>query len=107
MSVMVESVKFTPGPWEMGFQERELAFVNAASVTIARCDGDSAVHNAHLIAAAPDLYEALAKMMEGCTANIHQDGCVEVAGGGVDLEARGGPCDFCEARAALAKAQGE
>lgn len=52
--------------------------------------------NAHLIAAAPELYEALEEMVERYAPGYHD--CID----------NGLPeCEICNARAALAKARGE
>ena len=84
---MQNETKFTPGPWEkvyrlnsigeplkngryvirqMGDSKREDFYI-AESPYAAHRGGDVAVHeaNAHLIAAAPDLYEALSPVLRG------------------------------------------
>ena len=90
------SAGFTKGPWPVertGDGKRYVVgnklvegYYEVAEVYSDDCDPDEAKANAHLIAAAPDMYEALEE-------------CVAFTG------AHGGP--FAKARAALAKARGE
>jgi hypothetical protein len=97
----------TPGPWTydqtvcITGSEHLPCVVDAYGLVVAECqdDGHSEIEceaNAHLIAAAPELYEALALLFEH---------------GPVDIAFAGNPvaCDALEAkcRAALAKARGE
>jgi hypothetical protein len=51
--------KWTPGPWFVGKDLSIGPNGQGVSVIVAACDYDHADANAHLIAAAPDLYEAL------------------------------------------------
>lgn len=96
--------KFTPGPWSLARGEvhhvgrlvitakgmppnSPLAFVGGA-------DWDDAAQNdAALIAAAPDLYAALARIVESVARGASGDVCQT--------------SDFDDARAALSKARGE
>lgn len=80
--------KFTPGPWlvmanQIGTQETEIASICLTAQI--RLPKDETKANAHLIAAAPDLYEAL----EYCIKQIPEFG------------------DVPGIKAALAKARGE
>lgn len=56
------TTKHTPGPWVIGKHDHDVVMVDTASGT-AICDvygdSDDRPANAHLIAAAPDLLEAL------------------------------------------------
>ena len=90
--------KWTPGPWVADTtdpsdvviwcaNEEFVANVGGGRVQPASVAFDADAHNAHLIAAAPDLYEAL----EACKVFCDSDGMVN----GVNV------------RAALAKARGE
>ena len=97
--------KFTPGPWSVeddiqmrriysseGYEEIHVGYnINSPSGEIVGCEGitDSEPFNAHLIAAAPELYEALVRMKEWCENDV-----------GAEL-----PCDSINT--ALAKARGE
>lgn len=93
--------KFTPGPWEVGELDRGFGrgslCVQDQHGFIAKMPGDhlwsESLANAHLIAAAPDLYEAL----RGCMAACELQGADSA--------------EFFDARnsayAALAKARGE
>lgn len=76
---MNQMIKHTPGPWK--------AILNA----VAGPNG-SAVANARLIAAAPDLLEV-------CKAYLDWDDCSE--------EFPGGECCWCTAQKAIAKAEGK
>jgi hypothetical protein len=51
--------KWTPGPWFVGKDLSIGPNGQGVSVIVAACDYDHADANAHLIAAAPDLYDAL------------------------------------------------
>ena len=96
--------KFTPGPWEWGGADPEgwryptsvwcgARFIAATDGMTAPCEGShkEQIANARLIAAAPDLFNALATLIGRLDAG---------AGRTLAME-----CDF--ARNALAKARGE
>ena len=103
----MSETKFTPGPWylEAGYEnsnpgdfdeywqvhDGQDAIVCSSSF----CMAGNKEANAHLIAAAPELYEALVDVM----AEISSLGNIDYHFGGT------GPFD--KARAALAKARGE
>ena len=53
------SAKHTAGPWQVGGQFGTATFVNAGTICVAKCDGKLHAANARLIAAAPELLEAL------------------------------------------------
>ena len=87
--------KFTPGPWEMAYQDQHgQLIVRGKHIEVATCWHHSVgaiekeMHaNAHLIAAAPELYEALEYVM-----TAHGEQLSDA---------------FEKAQAALAKARGE
>lgn len=99
--------KFTPGPWK--FDGEEAGYYDLPTLNIRDKDGyivagavgyidNSNLSNAHLIAAAPDLYEALSDFAE--YENLMEDGD--------DIAAMLKYGDASrKARAALAKARGE
>lgn len=112
---MSAETKFTPGPWRIAEDASEASFCWWAGEPDHRCvvvtvddspgegicstndDGlptDEDLANAHLIAAAPDLYAALEKAQCGCSTEERE------SGHRVD-------CWFPEADAALKKARGE
>lgn len=86
----MSELKATPGPWEP--RHDELVAKDGNTVAIFLCCGGQEVNaaNAHLIAAAPELYEALEMMLK----------MVEFGGFGKDAA-------MDTARSALAKARGE
>lgn len=92
------ATKHTPGPWQYAFEGGTVAFiVEADGTTVAKVSvtENSTAHtalsaNARLIAAAPDLLEALADL-------LHQAKFSEGEGG----------WDFDQACSAIAKATGE
>ena len=93
--------KFTPGPWvnNQGRIESDLehGWVNDGWC-IAECNGPQAEINAHLIAAAPDLYKALAHLEPYLDAIVCYASTIE----------EHPPNGFIlETKAALAKARGE
>jgi len=65
-------VSHTPGPWAVGYTDDKRAFVNAAGVTVCKCDqgGDDGEvladprANARLIAAAPELLAAVSYTLD-------------------------------------------
>jgi hypothetical protein len=63
-------MKHTPGPWEVGGAFSNKTYVVAGEGCIARCDdgeeGYDHLANARLIAAAPDLLEALKALLVMC-----------------------------------------
>lgn len=101
----MSELKATPGPWHA--EENNIHTGSVATChwngeqwwevwTPMWVDGGSAKANAHLIAAAPELYEALEEMVERYAPGYHD--CID----------NGLPeCEICNARAALAKARGE
>jgi hypothetical protein len=66
----MNKTKFTPGPWMIGFKHDEMGVIAPGPVAIADCNYDPALSesekqaNARLIAAAPEMLEALRGMME-------------------------------------------
>lgn len=111
---MTREKKFTPGPWRVGMESG-----HNANVITAVSDGDgiclvygipqnrkvdevgtsSGIANAHLIAAAPDLMEALERLLNAYL-NIADSGDA----GNWDAEKES---EVVTARAAIAKAYGE
>jgi hypothetical protein len=78
----MSETKHTPGPWEIRFfVERdelqspigEMLYITSAmgQIPIARTDSSNIGYeaNARLIAAAPEMYEALKKLVEHCPAD--------------------------------------
>ena len=97
--------KFTPGPWSIFgplSDKHEPAYRVSAertlSLTVSPCP-DGFVHgenkaNAHLIAAAPELYEALEEIVENAV--VYYEGSMDIYSEAIE-----------NARNALAKARGE
>ena len=120
MSETTKETRFTPGPWTNApdYDEIDSAVVMTADYEkrIADCgfctvEEDNA--NADLIAAAPDMYDALAEMVGEVDTSVclvtHRWYCVAC---GVTVKSGQADCtnDECKrfkARAAIAKAQGE
>jgi hypothetical protein len=102
---------WTPGPWR-GFSTPDGTWVvdnwsprNGNHDGLLVCTpghGLFSPSNAHLIAAAPDLYEALERILAGYFVTSEGE---EICQCGVEVLA-GADCAFCAARAALAKARG-
>jgi hypothetical protein len=91
----MSDTKFTKGPWHVvnGSMVRSLKDSIAKIWMMRKGEGKA---NAHLIAAAPELYDALKGMTDRYAPSYHDcidDGLPE--------------CEICAARAALAKARGE
>lgn len=97
---MTDKTKFTEGPWELVSRGWDGRVVNGsdgnwiADLTLYH---DTSEANAHLIASAPDLYEALEEMLKETTEMIKLGEC---------------DSDWCHdgrilATKALAKARGE
>jgi hypothetical protein len=92
--------KFTPGPWNQGdgsISSQRLVYGGKYNVLIASTENNSVSlskgkANARLIAAAPDLLEALEEIMDG-----YLYGC--------DMETKRE--NIAKARAAIARAKGE
>lgn len=69
----MSDTKFTPGPWEVGDCDGATIWANAGTFAFAigfatsdaNGDREMALANARLIAAAPELYEALWDLVEG------------------------------------------
>ena len=89
----MSETKWTPGPWRGGHRcdGHIRTTVDGERVSIAEA---YSVADAHLIAAAPDLYEALYRLTKDC----------EIAG--LDRQA-GWDCFIGMANAALSRARGE
>lgn len=110
---MSKGPKFTPGPWVASEQdtwrvEWDGTYRNDGYIIAYRLEGPDAKPNAHLIAAAPELYEACALLEKA--ENYHHNKCRECEGEG-EPEA----CSKCfplfdnariARRSALAKAKG-
>ena len=70
----MSEAKFTPGPWECGGEGLEDAVFDASRERVAsancwmhgKLDNARAIANAHLIAAAPSMYEALTNLLRLC-----------------------------------------
>lgn len=91
--------RFTPGPWKTNRHGDVFAgqeFICCSGRAYDRSEADRA--NSHLIAAAPELYEALANCLG------HFDTPVARRQVGINSDI---PVWLVEARAALAKARGE
>lgn len=103
---------FTPGPWKLVGREVLGRAFNGAWCLICKVSGGTPQHadnNARLIAAAPDLYEAL----KAITAHMDRaggdaDGMPECpwCKAGPDGDDHRGDCELLTARAAIAKAEG-
>ena len=87
-------MKFTPGPWEVDSSHVKTA-VNVGNTHVAMVNWgiNEEEHNAnaHLIAAAPDMYEELTKVCNACNLDFLVP----------EL------CQGCGTKEALAKARGE
>jgi len=86
----------TPGPWEIDFSDME---ITRGQKVVGYLDKVNEA-NARLIAAAPDLLEAL-KLFVG---SEHSDSCI--ASLDAEGELAGCDCGLVEGRAAIAKAEG-
>jgi hypothetical protein len=101
---------FTPGPWEVETQYHDeegyeqyiksqaiiVRYKDGGSATIARINWSNPVKgNAHLIAAAPDMYKALKDHCDSCKAVIDM------------FFGNSNACEFCDFGKALAKAEGQ
>lgn len=100
--------KFAPGPWVVDWDDfvvRAKSPIDGRMVPVARLygvgdDGSDVPANARLIAAAPDMYEALKSLIQDCeTANARWVDQVGI--GAIDINV------LSRARAALAKAEGK
>jgi hypothetical protein len=94
---MKQTIQHTPGPWELvcGDENNIFDYVRIADRRLIICEGrskDEANANARLIAAAPELLEALQSL---CSAFDGDTECTEI----LDMLSKGGPI-----RAAIAKA---
>ena len=96
----MSETKFTKGPWKVvdngHFLQISFPWENNPNVIDRYCRSVADIHNndianANLIAAAPDMYEALDTQCEYC----------------VGKEARNCPCEECIVGKALRKARGE
>jgi hypothetical protein len=106
----MSETRFTPGPWFVGAMNDCLFVIDQQPSpsgsdvpidtphpglhVIVKVEGDNATPNAALIAAAPELYEALEK-------------CADVLAASADWQGDGPSQVETDARAALAKARGE
>lgn len=90
--------KWTPGPWIGGTWEGDdtCEVLDDNLMLVARTKTEA---NAHLIAAAPDLYEALEYMRDA--------GCPDCNGDCASANPQVAACPMKRAAAALAKARGE
>lgn len=91
--------KFTPGPWSTDPDAEHMDVIGPCGIMIADCgmvdsNADTCRTNAALIAAAPDLYEALSTLdrIERGLQGWHEDAKLEA---------------WAKARTALAKARGD
>ncbi|WP_324695450.1 hypothetical protein [Novosphingobium sp. RL4] len=106
MEVYVSTTtKFTPGPWSASklIGADDLGIVNSYGSAVARIGNLDIANpaNAHLIAAAPELYEALLELAQHAS---HQDSAIKNGGSLVPFDV---PAKIKKAIAALAKARGE
>lgn len=112
---MKNEAKWTPGPWVIDPETRVFevctihglpkdartdgqgwAYIRSSDTFYLGHDEKEVMANAHLIAAAPEMYEALEAMIDRYAPSYHDcidDGMPE--------------CEICDARAAIAKARGE
>lgn len=93
----MSETKFTPGPWQVGksiyqSQARVVAEKGGRVADVFAYEEDQAHANAALIAAAPEMYEALADIAENCGNHGCSETCAEA------------DCKICEI---LKKARGE
>jgi hypothetical protein len=108
--------KHTPGSWvafreETGDYSIESDYGTVAEVTAENCDDcDQVAADATLLAAAPDMLEALesavTKLREFIPreARGYQHGCFKYVTAGDMFDC---PCAICQSRRAIAKAKGE
>lgn len=64
--MVMKNEQFTPGPWKVDFETEELQTNNLVLGLIYGCSHDDSpdcIANANLIAAAPDMYEALKEVL--------------------------------------------
>jgi hypothetical protein len=88
--------KFTPGPWVAD----GIFICDNDDNNVCICEQDNWEPDSYLIAAAPELYEALEQLLDQFDSEIRSE-----YGGTSMLESRLAEADY--ARAALAKARGE
>lgn len=88
----MSETKWTPGPWRVGIDRRAIWDDEDRCIAVAKSETHQLEANARLIAAAPDLYEAL-----GDVAGL----LMLHAGDGIATKA------IDRARAAMAKARGD
>ena len=92
----MSDTKFTPGPWVVsrkfvvGPQDKEDGQSFGMVVGVADVYGENRSSDACLIAAAPELYDALSELLDGCERGLDTTGSLQFY-----------------ARKALAKARGE
>ncbi len=99
------TTKHTPGPWKIGALESGQAAVDGADGS--EVTGFISIPDAHLIAAAPDLLEALEDMLGHCQGCNGKGRCYGPVPGSPGSYASNQPCGDCaDARAAIAKARG-
>ena len=107
----MSDTKFTPGPWRYDRTngspttgEHMIAGAKPGYLAEVRDCGSGDVRaNAHLIAAAPDLYAAL----EYYADTFCEGFCNDLPQAGTYIPEMDTDCSGCKARAALAKARGE
>ena len=96
--------KHTPGPWSAHYNNEGLTVFSPDNVTVAYVDYDECEErpveaNAHLIAAAPAMYEALRNAAEWLNDMSCEHGTEQDDGMSKD-------CVVCQVNAALAQAEG-
>ena len=99
----MSGVKHTPGPWEVCYTDEIYAGSKHIADAFIYAIGslEQAVANAHLIAAAPDLLEALENLL---TEAEDVFVCMADATG---IDRHNLPAPFIKARAAITRARGE
>lgn len=109
------NAKHTPGPWHTSKKNKYIVYCNIGQrvansfesiPVLSRSDAECEA-NAKLIAAAPDLLDAL-RMVISCAGDISElpDGLLEMALDDDDEETRNRANAFLKARAAIFKATG-
>ena len=99
---------WTPGPWGIEYDNADEYFaqwydVGPAKIEFGRNDDGEAMANAHLIAAAPELYQAL----EWYETQFCEGFCSDFPTALFYTPEMDIDCSGCRARVALAKARGE
>lgn len=103
---MSNETKWTPGPWHKAHRNNNDMQMSFHGAIIGDVFVETTTRNeeadAHLIAAAPDLYEALSMLVSSDAVAFYPSAIEQSDWGSVDFEEWGD-----RARAALAKARGE